>query len=228
MRSTGRPLVTSQESDWSSCSIVSTIFSFNACRLPSGEPSSFLVFADTVAAKSFKGTNECHGWMGMRFQATFKAPPSDIILHVRMSDKENILQQQALGIIGVNLVYGAFYYADDQNRFIQSLADSLTSGRIEVDMINFAGPLFANVDNRIMSLKLVEHGLTNAVMFSPKGEVLQPSEILYKKAVIVERGSFRPVTLVNLDMMRCALEQFHAEPVLQNVEVVGAHGNYDA
>ena len=84
----------------------------------------------------------------------------------------------------------------------------LAQGRIEVDMINFAGPVFANVDNRIMSLKLVEHGLTNAVLFSPKGEVIQPSEILYKKAIIVERGSFRPVTLVNEDMMRCALAQF--------------------
>jgi hypothetical protein len=185
-----------------------------------GDRSTFFVFADTVAAKSFKGTNECHGWMGMRFQAAPRTPPSDIILHVRMADKENVLQQQALGIIGVNLVFGAFYYVNDQDRFIRSLADSLTSGRIEVDMINFAGPLFANVDNRIMSLKLVEYELTNAVMFSPKGEVLQPSEILYKKAVVVERGSFRPVTLVNLDMMRCALAQFTAEPVLHNVEVV--------
>ena len=143
-----------------------------------GDRSTFFVFADTVAAKSFKGTNECHGWMGMRFQAAPRTPPSDIILHVRMADKENVLQQQALGIIGVNLVFGAFYYINDQDRFIRSLADSLTSGRIEVDMINFAGPLFANVDNRIMSLKLVEYELTNAVMFSPKGEVLQPSEIL--------------------------------------------------
>ncbi|MBV8640584.1 MAG: TonB-dependent receptor [Verrucomicrobia bacterium] len=185
-----------------------------------GDRSCFFVFADTVAAKSFKGNNECHGWMGMRFQAQPKTPPSDVILHVRMSDKENLLQQQALGIIGVNLVYSAFYYINDQDRFIRSLADNLTSGRIEVDMINFSGPLFANVDNRIMSLKLVEYELTNAVMFSPKGEVVQPSEILYKKAVVVERGSFRPVTLVNLDMMRCALAQLKSEPVPEKVDIV--------
>src|SRR5215469_348548 len=185
-----------------------------------GDRSCFFVFADTVAAKSFKGNNECHGWMGMRFQAQPKTPPSDVILHVRMSDKENLLQQQALGIIGVNLVYSAFYYINDQDRFIRSLADNLTSGRIEVDMIGFSGPLFANVDNRIMSLKLVEYELTNAVMFSPKGEVVQPSEILYKKAVVVERGSFRPVTLVNLDMMRCALAQLKAEPVPEKVDIV--------
>ena len=163
-----------------------------------GDRSEFFVFSDTVAAKSFKGTNEAHGWMGVRFEATPNSPPSDIILHVRMLDKENILEQQALGIIGVNLVYGAFYYIDDQDRFIQSLADNLGVDRIEADMINFSGALFSSVDNRLMSLKLVEYGLTNAVMFSPKGEVLQPSEVLHRKAIVVERGSFRPVTLVNV------------------------------
>ena len=185
-----------------------------------GDRSAFFVFADTVAAKSFKGTNECHGWMGVRFQAEANASASDIILHVRMWDKENILQQQALGIIGVNLVYGAFYYINDQDRFIRSLADNLTVDRIEVDMINFAGPLFSEVDNRIMSLKLVECGLTNAVMFSPKGEVLQPSEVLYKKAILVERGSFRPVTLVSQDMLRCALTEFLLEPGVNAGDVV--------
>jgi hypothetical protein len=185
-----------------------------------GDRTEFFVFSDTVAAKNFKGTNEAHGWMGVRFEATPNAPPSDVILHVRMLDKENILQQQALGIIGVNLVYGAFYYIDDQDRFIQSLADNLGVDRIEVDMINFSGPIFANVDNRLMSLKLVEYGLTNAVMFSPKGEVLQPSEVLHRKAIVVERGSFRPVTLVNEDMMRCALAQFLQEPALKGVDVV--------
>src|SRR6202045_4636657 len=185
-----------------------------------GDRSEFFVFSDTVAAKSFKGTNEAHGWMGVRFEATPDSPPSDIILHVRMLDKENILQQQALGIIGVNLVYGAFYYIDDQDRFIQSLADNLGIDRIEVDMINFSGALFASVDNRLMSLKLVEYGLTNAVMFSPKEEVLQPSEVLYKKAILVERGSFRPVTLVNEDMMRCALGQLLVEPAVKGNDVV--------
>lgn len=185
-----------------------------------GDRSEFFVFSDTVAAKSFKGSSESHGWMGVRFEATPNSPASDIILHVRMLDKENILQQQALGIIGVNLVYGAFYYIDDQDRFIQSLADNLGVDRIEVDMINFSGALFANVDNRLMSLKLVEYGLTNAVMFSPKGEVLQPSEVLHKKAIVVERGSFRPVTLVNEDMMRCTLAQFLQEPALKGVDVV--------
>ena len=185
-----------------------------------GDRSAFFVFADTVAAKSYKGPNEAHGWMGIRFQAEPNTPPSDIILHVRMWDKENILQQQALGIIGVNLIYGALYYVNDQDKFIRSLSDNLTLDRIEVDMINFSGPLFKNVDNRLMSLKLVEYGLTNAVLFGPKGEVLQPSEALYKKSILVERGSFRPVTLINEDMLRCALAQFLQEPALKGVDVV--------
>jgi hypothetical protein len=185
-----------------------------------GDRSTFFVLANTVAAKSFKGTNESHGWMGIRFQATPRSAPNDIVLHVRMWDKENLLQQQALGIIGVNLVYGAFYYLEDQDKFIRSLVDNLTLERIEVDMINFSGPLFSNVDNRLMSLKLVEYGLTNAVLFSPAGEVLQPSEILYKKAILVERGSFRPATLVNEDMLRCALAQFLQEPLVRGNDVV--------
>lgn len=189
----------------------------NAVR---GDRTAFFVFADTVAAKSFKGTNEAHGWMGVRFQAEPNTLPSVIILHVRMWDKENVLQQQALGIIGVNLVFGAFYYLNDQDKFIRSLSDNLAVDRIEVDMINFSGPLFSNVDNRSMSLKLVEYGLTNAVMFSPKGEVLQPSEVLYKKAILVERGSFRPVTLVNEDIMGCALARFVEEPALKGIDVV--------
>jgi hypothetical protein len=185
-----------------------------------GDRSTFFVFAETVAARSFKGTNECHGWMGVRYQIEPKGPTSEIVIHVRMLDRENLVQQQALGVIGVNLLYGAFYLATDPDAFVRSLADNLVAGRIEVDMINFSGSHFANVDNRIMSLKLVEQELTNAVLFSPKGEVIQPSEILYKKAIIVERGSFRPVTLVNEDMMRCAMTQFSAEPVLQGVSII--------
>ncbi|MBV8416092.1 MAG: TonB-dependent receptor [Verrucomicrobia bacterium] len=185
-----------------------------------GDRSTFFVFADTVAARSYKGTNECHGWMGVRFQTEPKGPTSEVVLHVRMLDKENILQQQALGIIGVNLLYATFYLSHDEDGFVRSLLDFLGQDRIEVDMINFSGPNYANVDNRIMSLKLVANELTNAVMFNPNGEVNQPSEILYKKAIIVERGSFRPVTLVNEDMLRCALTQFTAEPGLNSADIV--------
>ncbi|MBV9489863.1 MAG: TonB-dependent receptor, partial [Verrucomicrobia bacterium] len=185
-----------------------------------GDRSAFFVFADTVSAGSSRGADDWHGWMGIRFQDQPNTEPSDIIIHVRIWDKEHTLQQQALGIIGVNLVYGAFYYLNDQDRFIQSLEDNLTVDRIEVDMITFSGPLFAQVDNCIMSLKLVEHGLTNAVMFSSQGAVLQPSEVLFNRAILVERGSFRPVTHVNQDMLQCALAQFLQEPALEGLDVV--------
>lgn len=185
-----------------------------------GEQSEFFVFGNTVAARNFKGTNECHGWMGIRFQGEPNSQPSDIVMHVRMWDKENVLQQQALGVCGVNLIYGAFYYLTDQDKFIQSLADNLTLDRLEVDMITFSGPLFGHVDNRLMSLKLVEYGLTNAVLFNPDGAVMQPSEVLHKKAIVVERGSFRPVTLVNDDMLRCTLAQFLQEPSVVGKDVI--------
>jgi len=185
-----------------------------------GDRTSFFAFADTVAAKSFKGNNECHGWMGIRFQTDPDSEPSQIVLHVRMWDKENILQQQALGIVGVNLIYGAFYFRDDLKKMIRSLSDNVGADRIEVDMLKFSGPAFKSVDNRLMSLHLVEYGLTNAVMFGPGGDVLQPSEVLYKKAILVERGSFRPVTHVNVDMLNCACAQFVQEPLVKGKDTI--------
>ncbi len=185
-----------------------------------GDRTTFFVFADTVATKGYKGTNDAHGWMGVRFQAEPGAPPSEVILHVRMWDKENVPQQEALGIAGTNLIYAAFYYRDDPKRFIESLVDNLGIQRLEVDMLEFSGPAFASFDNRLMSLHLVQYGLTNAVMFGPKGQVLQPSEVLYHKAVLVERGSFRPVTHVNIDMLNCATAQFVQEKQVKGKEVV--------
>jgi hypothetical protein len=185
-----------------------------------GEKTAFFVFADTVATRNFKGTNDAHGWMGIRFQCEPGDEPSDIVLHVRMWDKEAVLQQEALGIVGTNLMYAAFYYRDAPTRFIQSLVDNVGTARLEVDMMKFSGPVFRDVDNRLMSLYLVQHGLTNAVMFSATGDVLQPSEVFYKKAVLVERGSFRPVTHVNVDMLNCATAQFVQEPLVKGKDVV--------
>jgi len=186
-----------------------------------GPTTSFFVFADTVAAKSYKGNNDCHGWMGIRFQAApGDTTPCEVILHVRMWDKDNVRQQEAIGIVGTNLIYAAFYLRDDPDRFIASLADNVGSDRIEVDMLTFSGPAFATVDNRLMSLHLVRHGLTNAVLFSPAGAVLQPSEVFYKKALLVARGSFRPVTRLNLDMLGCATAQFIQEPAVQGKDML--------
>ncbi len=187
---------------------------------PRGDRSTFFVFADTVATKGYKSANEAHGWMGVRFQTEPGGPASEALLHVRMWDNDALLQQEALGIAGTNLIYAAFYHRDNPGQFIESLADGLGTQRIEVDMLKFSGPAFAGVDNRIMALYLVQHGLTNAVMFGPKGDVLQPSEVLYKKAILVERGSFRPVTHVNVDMLNCATSQFVQEPDVKGKDVI--------
>jgi hypothetical protein len=168
-----------------------------------GDQRTFFVFADTVAARSFKQHNESHGWLGVRFQAQPRGEPSQIIIHVRMLDEMNVDQQEALGIIGVNLLYGAFYHREPE-RLISSLQENLTPGRIEVDLIKFAGPVFAGVDNRLMSLQLVSQGLTSAIMFTADGETVQPADVFYKKAILIERGSFRPVTYATNDMLEGA------------------------
>ena len=173
-----------------------------------GDTTAFFTFADTVSARNFRGTNECHGWMGVKYQAHPHAPDSQIIIHVRMLDKENTLQQDALGIVGVNLLYSAFYFRNKPHLMLKSLLDNLSTERIEIDMVAVSGDEFRHVDHRAVSLKLVQLGLSGAAMFGPGGEVLQPSEVLRKKPVLVERGSFRPVTKVNIDIIDCALKQF--------------------
>jgi hypothetical protein len=185
-----------------------------------GETTKFFVFADTVAARGYRNRDESHGWMGIRFQTQPGAEPSEIIIHVRMLDRENLQQQEALGIMGVNLVYGALYFFERPVQLINSLLDSLTRERVEVDMIKFSGAAFQHIDNRLMALQLVESGLANSAMFTADGEVVQAAEVLYKKAILVERGSFRPVTRTTLDMLNCAQAQFIQEPGAQGQEIV--------
>lgn len=176
-----------------------------------GESTNFFVYADTVATRRRTPTETGHGWLGIRFQDHPRRQPSEIIIHVQMLDTEPLGQQAALGIIGVNLIYGAIFKWWDPNALIVSLRDGLRGERFEVDTIKFSGPAFEQVDNRLMSLQLVEQGLTNAAMFTAKGEVVQPAEVLYHKPVLIERGSFRPVTNVTLDMLDRARKQIEAD-----------------
>jgi hypothetical protein len=172
-----------------------------------GGERTFFVFADTVAARSFKQHNESHGWLGVRFQTQPRSEPSQIIVHVRMLDEGNADQQEALGVVGVNLLYGAFYQSQPE-RLISSLQENLAPERMQIDLIIFSGPAFPEVDNRLMNLQLVSQGLTDAVMFRADGEMVQASEILHKKAILIERGSFRPVTYATNDMLEGARRQF--------------------
>ena len=172
------------------------------------ERTTFFVFANTMAARSFSRHEEGHGWMGIRFQHAPHAAPSEIIIHVIMLDTENVREQESIGILGVNLIYGAFFYRDEPAALIASLLDDLTLERIEIDMIRFSGPCFDGVDNRLMSLQLVEQGFTDAAMFTADGEVCQPAELLYKKPILIERGSFRPVTNLTAAILDNAYTQF--------------------
>ena len=176
-----------------------------------GAETTFFVFANTVAARSYSRRDDSHGWLGLKFQTQPRTDPSQIMIHVRLLDDENVRQQEALGAIGVNLIHGAFFERDQVKLFIKSLLDQLSRSRIEVDMIEFSGPGFNGIDNRLISLQLVEQGLTEAVMFTVDGQVVQPSEVLYKKPVLVERGTFRPVNCLHVDLLKCARQQFLSE-----------------
>jgi hypothetical protein len=176
-----------------------------------GEHTAFFVFADTSTTQTHSQLPAGHSWLGVRFQTEPRSEPSQIILHVEMLDPVAVAQQEALGLVGVNLIYGAFYYANDPTHVIASLMDDLNRRRVEIDMIKFSGPAFANVDNRLMSLQLVEQGLTDAVMFTAGGEVVQPAEVLYNKPVLIGRGSFRPVTNVALEIMDSAVRQLQQD-----------------
>ena len=185
-----------------------------------GDATAFFTFADTVSARNFRGTNECHGWMGVKYQGHPHDPDSQMIIHVRMLDTQNDLQQDALGIVGVNLLYAAFYFPGKPHQMLKSLLDNLSTERVEIDMVEFSGNDFKHVDNRAVSLRLVQLGLTGAAMFGPSGDVLQPSEVLRKRPVLVERGSFRPVTKVNIDIIDCALKQFSEDLAVASDQVV--------
>lgn len=186
-----------------------------------GANTKFFAFADTVAARSYSSRKdmEAHGWLGVRFQTEPQGEPSQIIIHARLLDPENVQEQEALGIIGVNLVHGALYLHNDPAALLDALLDNLTAERVEVDMVKLTGPAFAGVDNRVMALQLVQRGLTKAAMFLASGEVVQPTDVLYKKSIMVERGSFRPITKTTLDMLECATSLFVQEPKVQGEEV---------
>jgi hypothetical protein len=185
-----------------------------------GDTSTFFAFSATFSALNYHKTNEGHGWMGLRFQLEPNGEYHDVVLHVKLLDNDNNLQQQAVGVLGVNLIYACFYYHEYPPVFLQSLMDDLNTDRIQIDMIRFEGPAFDKVDNRLMSLHLVKLGFSDAAVFGPDGKNLQPSEVLYKKHIVVVRGRFRPLINVHLDMINTGVEQFMGEPDVDANNVV--------
>ncbi len=173
-----------------------------------GAETTFFSFCNTVRARGWKDSGECHGWLGIRFQMKPGDPPSDIILHVRLLDVRTIDQMDALGSIGVNLIHSAFRHRGHLRKFVESLLDNLVAGRVEVDLLKFTGHGYSFFDNRLCALQLVESGLTDATMFLPTGEVVQPAEALHRRPVLLLRGSFDPVMKVHLTMLEQAREGF--------------------
>ena len=171
----------------------------------------FFVFADTVAAVNFSKTISGEGWLGVRFQLTPASKPNDFVVHVKMLDGENKLQQQAIGVLGVNMIYGIYRYQNNVEILLQSLMDSLR-GRVSIDMVRLTGPEFKDIDNRLLSLWLIKHKMSDVAIFGPDKRNLQAAEFLYRKNLLIVRGSFRPLTLVNEDMIKASWEQFRAEP----------------
>src|SRR5476651_2592865 len=185
-----------------------------------GDTTTFFSFSDTLSALNYHKTNDGHCWMGVRFQLEPNGVYNDVILHVKLLDNDNNLQQQAVGILGVNLMYACFNYHEKSSLFLLSLMDDLSKDRIQIDMIRFEGPNFTKVDNRLMSLHLVKYGFSDAAVFGPDGENLQPSEVLYKKHIVVIRGRFRPLINVHLDMLNTGVKQFMEEPDVDKTNVV--------
>jgi hypothetical protein len=179
----------------------------------------FFAFADTVEILNYDRTNQGHGWIGLRFQLAPGKEPNDCILHLKLHDNDPLQQQYAVGIVGVNMIYGCMFVSDPET-IMMSLLDGLSSRRMEIDYFKLSGPDFKHVDNRLMALKLVKNGFTKAAMFGPDGTVMQPSEILYKKNVLVLRGRFRPVTHVNVDMLLSSRRHFKNEPDVDRSKMV--------
>ena len=176
-----------------------------------GSDTQFFVYANTVAARSYSRQTDGQGWMGIRFQGSPGAEPNDIIMHCRLLDEENLREQEAVGYLGVNLVHAALEYTNDPQRILEALLENLEPGRVEIGLLRFSGPDYSAVDNRLMALELVKRGYAKATLFGVSGEVVHPTEVLYADPIIVERGSFRPVTHTALHMLRSGLAQFENE-----------------
>ncbi len=183
----------------------------------------FFTYANTVTTIDYAKKNEGHGWVGLRFKLNVEDDKAnEIIFHVKFKENNAQLQQETLGVIGVNLIYGAYYYYDNPRKLIRSLYDSLDKDQIEIDMINFRGPHFKYVDNRLMSLQLVKNGMTDVVVFNPNGKNILPADLLYKKNIFALRGSFRPFMNVNMDMFNSGYNDFLQEDGVtkQNTEIL--------
>ena len=186
-----------------------------------GATTKFISFVDTVAARNFSGTNECHGWLGLRFQQTPGGPVNDVVLHINLRDDANLLQQAAVGVLGVNLIYAAYHNLTSIEEFQKSLVEDLAPSRIEIDCMELNGPAFASWDPQIVHASLVVHGLAEAVIFPLDGTLLPPTEVLYKKAVVMAPGTFNTTEKFHEEMIEDTIAQLPADELAQSKGPIG-------
>lgn len=175
------------------------------------ESTCFFVFANTVVALNYLKNNDSRGWLGVKFQLKPNLPPNEVIIHVSLLENDNLLQQNTLGVLGINLIYACFYNYDNPKVFLNSLMDNLSRDRIEITMIKMNGPQLNYIDNRLLSVQLVKNGMAQATMFDRYGNVYEPSDMVYKKNVLAFRGSFRPITYLGFDMLKSGYSLFKKE-----------------
>ena len=172
-----------------------------------GATTRFFTFVDTISARNFAGTNECHGWVGLRFQHTLGGPPNDVVLHINLQDHTNLQQQEAVGILGVNLIYAAGHYLDSQEKFLAGLFEDLSLQRIEIDLVNLSGPAFETWDKQNLQASLVTNGYAEAVGYSAEGKAIPPTELLYKKALVLAPGFFETASELHGQLIQATLAQ---------------------
>ncbi|MFC5284256.1 nicotinamide mononucleotide adenylyltransferase [Pedobacter alpinus] len=184
------------------------------------EQRKFFSFADTVTTLNFNKSNDPHGWLGIKFQLEPCGPSNEIIFHVRLLDSDATLQQNVLGILGVNLVYAAFYHYKDPQMMIESLADNLSRGSVEIDLINVKGPAFEGLSEVLVNLYLLKRGFSTAAVFIPEEGVMQSKDLMYKQHIMILRTRFNQKTKPDFDLFNHAVTQYKAYMEIGNVELI--------
>lgn len=166
-----------------------------------GADTCFFSFCNTVKCKGYKDNGPWSAWIGVRFQLRPEAPPSDFVMHVRLLVPDHDIQMRVLGILGVNLLHAIYYNREHMDEFVNSVSENLDRSMYEIDFMRFSGNGFSMFDNRLLALELVRNGISEATLFCPDGSVIPPADFLYKRPIVLMRGSFLPICNIHMEMM---------------------------
>jgi len=181
-----------------------------------GGNTKFFSFVDTISARNYSGTNDCHGWIGLRFLRKPGGATNDVILHVNLRDPSNAQQQEAVGILGVNLIYATHHALESADEFLASVFEELGLHRVEIDCVELSGPSFEHWDCDELHALLVSGGYTEAVVFPVDGQFVPPNELLYKRALVLTPGRFDSAGQLHANLVRDTLGQLPAEELKES------------